>query len=128
MRAFAPLMALCGTPAFAHHSFAMFDRKAEIVLTGTVTQFQWKNPHTYIQLLSDKDKQDWTIEAGGVSYLDRLGWRRNSLHAGDKITVHAHPLRNGAAGAELIWVVKPDGTKLVGSPESSENRRILESR
>jgi hypothetical protein len=103
---------LCSTFAFAHHSFAMFDRKVEVVLTGAVKEFQWVNPHSYIQLVSDKDGQNWTIEGGGVNGLAREGWKRDSLKPGDKISVHVHPLRSGAPGAELLWVQRADGTIL----------------
>jgi hypothetical protein len=96
----------------AHHSFAMFDRKTEMVRTGTVKEFQWSNPHSYIQLISDQDGHNWSIEGAGVNYLLRVKWRPNSLLAGDKITVHFHPLRNGAYGGELMWVKKADGTIL----------------
>jgi hypothetical protein len=103
---------LCDTPALAHHSFAMFDRKADVVLTGTVKEFQWQNPHTYIQLIAAKDGQNWSLEAGGLNGLVREGWTRDSLHPGDKISAHVHPLRNGAPGAELIWLQKADGSTL----------------
>jgi hypothetical protein len=96
----------------AHHSFAMFDRASDMVLTGSVKEFIWANPHTYIQLIADKDGQNWSIEAGGLNGLERDNWRRDSLQPGDKITVHIHPLRNGAPGGEMMWVLKPDGTTL----------------
>lgn len=109
----------CAT-AQAHHSFAMFDRKQDVALTGTVAQFQWQNPHGYIQLIADQDKQNWSIETAGVNSLMRNGWRPSSLSVGDKVTIHIHPLRNGAAGGALMWLKKSDGTVLRGSPESEE--------
>src|SRR5258708_11315648 len=102
---------LLGSPcASAHHSFAMFDRTIEVVLTGTVKEFQWGNPHSYIQLISDKDGQNWSIEGTGTNILVRQGWKPKSLSVGDKVSVHVHPLRNGAAGAELMWGQKADGS------------------
>jgi hypothetical protein len=103
---------LCSTFAWAHHSFAMFDRKTETVLTGTVKAFQWSNPHSYIQLISDKDGQNWSIESFGANTLVREKWKPDSLQVGDKIAIHMHPLRNGAPGGELMWVQKADGTTL----------------
>jgi len=103
---------LWSSSASAHHSFAMFDRKTEVVLTGIVKEFHWTNPHSYIQLLNDKDGQNWTIEGGGVNGLAREGWKRDSIKPGDRISVHVHPLRSGAAGAELLWVKRADGSIL----------------
>jgi len=100
----------------AHHSFAMFDDKKEVALKGEVAEFQWQNPHTYVQLVSDADKVNWTIELAGASGLVRDHWKPGSLAAGDKITVHIHPLRNGAPGGALIWLEKADGTVLGKKP------------
>ena len=108
----AVAMLLGSTCAWAHHSFAMFDRTIEVVLTGSVKEFQWGNPHSYIQLISDKDGQNWSIEGTGTNILVRQGWKPKSLSVGDKVSVHVHPLRNGAAGAELMWVQKADGSTL----------------
>jgi hypothetical protein len=108
----ATAMLLGSSYVSAHHSFAMFDRKVETVLTGTVKEFQWSNPHAYIQVISDQDGNNWSIEGGGVNGLMRSNWRPKSLVPGDKITVHMHPLRNGAYGGELMWVKKADGTIL----------------
>jgi hypothetical protein len=112
-------MLLGSTCAWAHHSFAMFDRQVDLVLTGTVKEFQLSNPHSYIQLISDKDGQNWSIEGGGVNVLVRQGWKTKSLSAGDKISVHVHPLRNGASGAELMWVQKADGSTLGKTAEGA---------
>jgi hypothetical protein len=108
----ATTMLLGSNYVSAHHSFAMFDRKVDMVLTGTVKEFQWSNPHAYIQLINDKDGNNWSIEGGGVNGLMRSNWRPKSLVPGDKITIHVHPLRNGAYGGELMWVKKADGTIL----------------
>jgi Family of unknown function (DUF6152) len=105
-------MLLCGTFASAHHSFAMFDRNAELVLTGTVKEFQFANPHSYIQLISNKDGQNWSIETFGCNTLVREKWKPASIQVGDKIVAHVHPLRNGAPGGELMWLRKADGTTL----------------
>ena len=106
--------------AFAHHSFAMFDAHKTIVISGTVQQFQWTNPHTYIQVIQDQTKINWTVECAGLVQLYRIGWREDALRPGDKVSVSVHPLRNGAAGAELLWVQKANGTKLFGSPQGED--------
>jgi hypothetical protein len=94
----------------------MFDSRRETVVTGTVMEFQWQNPHTYIQLISDADKVNWTIELNGANGLVRDKWRPNSLTAGERIAVHIRPLRNGAPGGNLMWVEKADGTILGRKP------------
>jgi hypothetical protein len=113
-------MALYGGVSFAHHSHAMFDRNVDKVLTGTVQEFDFVNPHAYVQLISDQDKQNWTLELpAGPGLLNRFGWHKHVLQSGEKITAHLRPLRNGAPGGELMYLVKADGTKLVAMPEGS---------
>jgi hypothetical protein len=118
------VLLLASALAWSHHSFAMFDRQTDLVLTGTVKEFQWSNPHSYIQLIADKDGNNWSIEGAGVNSLVRTGWKPKSLSSGDKITVHLHPLRNGAPGGELMWVKKADGSVLgdvhLGDPPAAE--------
>ena len=71
--------------ALAHHSFAMFDMGKEVKVSGTVKQFQWTNPHAYIQLIgkdaSGKDIE-WSLEMGAPMYLYARGWRPGTLKAG----------------------------------------------
>lgn len=99
----------------AHHSFAMFDNNNQIILHGTVTHFQWTNPHVYIELEvkeQDATVKRWTIECANPGILSRVGWKFNMLKKGDEITVVVSPLRNGKAGALLKQVKLPDGTKM----------------
>src|SRR5262245_37703630 len=80
--------------ASAHHSPAMFDQKL-LTLEGTVREFQWTNPHSYIQLrVQDGGHEDeWSIETGAPMYLQMAGWKPSTLKAGDRITVVIAPLR-----------------------------------
>lgn len=106
------------TPAVAHHSFTMFDMKKELVLNGTVTEFQWTNPHIWIELdVSDGQGgfKHWSIEGGSIAGLSRQGWKRSTLKQGDKIRIAIHPLQDGSAGGSLIGLELPDGRKL-GAP------------
>ena len=109
----AALSAL-GVPAAAHHSFAMFDQKKIVTLEGTVHQFQWTNPHAFIELdvASRGRTQRWSIELNSPNNLTRQGWRRSSLKAGDEVTVRIAPLRNGNPGGLFLDVRKADGTVL----------------
>ena len=99
-------------PALAHHSFAMYDNDHQVKLIGTVTKFQWTNPHVYIELENNDTSAKvarWTIECANPGILDRVGWKFNMIHAGDKVTVIVAPLRSGEPGALLKQVTLPDG-------------------
>ena len=68
--------------AWAHHSFAMYDNEHQVKLKGKVTDFQWTNPHVYIELdLTEpvKGAKHWSIELGSPSILQRGGWKFNML-------------------------------------------------
>lgn len=104
-----------GPTAEAHHSAAMFDSAAPKTLTGTVREFQWTNPHCYIQLLVPDEsgaEQEWSLEMAAPMHLQRLGWRKSTLRAGDRITVTFHPLRNGGKGGEVQEATAADGRPL----------------
>ena len=103
--------------ALAHHSPIVFDRTREVTLTGTVTEFRWGNPHSWIHIdVADGDGKvaNWSIEMNPASHLAREGWRSSTLKAGDKITVVVFPLRNDEKGGQYISVTLPDGKKLGG--------------
>jgi hypothetical protein len=99
------LVSLVTTPAFAHHSFAMFDRQKNVTLDGTVKEFQWTNPHIWIQLMvkdASGKEVEYSIEGGNLNGLRRVGWHRSSLQPGDKAVVVIHPLKNGSVGGQLV--------------------------
>jgi uncharacterized protein DUF6152 len=97
-------------PVAAHHSAAMFDATREILLTGTVKEFQWMSPHCWIQLLvpdpahQDAAPVEWGIEMDNPMGLSRHGWKPGSLKAGDQVVVVAHPLLDGTNGAKVVSV------------------------
>ena len=105
---------LAGLPAAAHHSFAMFDQKKIVTLEGTVAQFQWSNPHAFIELdvPSGARTKRWSIELNSPNNLTRQGWRRGSLRAGEQISVRIAPLRNGQPGGLFLDLRKADGRVL----------------
>lgn len=110
--------ALLASSAFAHHSFAMFDRNAQVEIEGVVKEFQFTNPHSWIQLMvtpaNGGPPQEWAIEALSPNVLGRAGWKKNTLKSGDRVKVLINPLRDGNAGGNLLLVTLPDGTKLGG--------------
>ncbi len=127
MRDFIKALALAGmaavslavAPAFAHHSFAMFDDSKTMTLEGTVKEFQWANPHIWVQVMvkdpATGKEVEWSIEGASPNGLLRQGWTRKSIKAGDKATVVMHPLRDGGPGGTLVSVTV-NGEK-VGKPQ-----------
>ena len=107
-------LATASVPAFAHHSFAMFDQTKQMTLEGTVHEFQWTNPHSFIELdVENRGRtQRWSIELNSPNNLTRQGWRRTSLRAGERISVRVAPLRNGHPGGLFLDLKKADGRVL----------------
>lgn len=106
---------LSGTPAQAHHSFAMFDMQNQLSLTGTVREFQFNNPHCFIQLVVAGDQPvEWSVEMGAPAHLIRQGWNAGTLKPGDKITVVINPLHDGGSGGNYVSAVNAEG-KVVGA-------------
>jgi len=84
--------------AQAHHSFAMFDREVSETISGTVTQFEFTNPHAWIWVDVENDDgtiTNWGFEMSSAPGLARQGWKPKSLKPGDKITVTYNPMKNG---------------------------------
>ncbi|MGC4029499.1 MAG: DUF6152 family protein [Steroidobacteraceae bacterium] len=114
-KVFIPLAALAAiaVPVAAHHSFSMFDMKKEMTLTGEVKEFQWTNPHIWVQLMApgaDGKVVEWSIEGNSPSTLSRTGWSKRSVAPGDKVSIVIHPLRDGQNGGSLVKIVREDGT------------------
>lgn len=103
IRAAIGLVALgAAIPVFAHHSGAMFDEKKEITVSGTVKEFQYTNPHSW--LLVDVKGDDgkvttWGFEAEGPSTLTRAGIRKSDFAPGTPITITGNPMRDGRPAA-----------------------------
>jgi hypothetical protein len=105
-------------PSSAHHSFAMFDMTRDVVLEGTVSRFQFTNPHVWVYLtVRDASGQtvEHAIEGGSPTNLARVGWSRTTIRTGDRATVHIHPLRSGATGGSLISITIPG--RQIGTPQ-----------
>jgi Family of unknown function (DUF6152) len=98
---FTGAFALAGGAAMAHHSFAMFDQDNPIDLVGTVQEFKFTSPHTFILLQvkgSDGATTVWNLEGGAPSGLVRDGWTSQTLKPGDELVLKVDPLRSGAPG------------------------------
>ena len=119
MRALSVALIVClaslAASVSAHHSPAMFDMQKRVTLTGTVREFQWTNPHSYIQLVvKDKAGKDveWSLEMAAPTYLYNNGWRPSTLKRGDTIVATIAPLAKGTPGGLVIMVTTADGRKL----------------
>jgi len=107
------LLVAASATAAAHHSFAMFDTVSPITITGMVTDFQWTNPHAYIELdVTAPEARHWSIELGSPSILQRAGWKFSTLKKGDKIVAVVAPLKNGEPGSLLVRLTLADGRVL----------------
>jgi hypothetical protein len=107
-------------PAWAHHSFAMYDRTKKSTVKGTVKTFQWTNPHVILWLVVQPDgggaAQEWSIETTSPGVLTRAGWTRQSVKVGDRVSVEFDPLRDGSHGGSLdSLTLLATGQKLVPS-------------
>ena len=108
-------LALAAPTAQAHHSFAMFDRTREVTVTGTVREFQWSNPHAYIQLTAKNAAGadvEWSLEMGSPMYLYARGWRPRTLRPGTQVRIRLNPLRSGAAGGVVLEVDDMNGKSI----------------
>lgn len=110
----AALLGVGSVGAVAHHSFAMYDKQHEMWLKGTVKDFQWTNPHTFIQLRVETDGKvvEWSLEGGSPNILARDGWKRTALTVGENVRILIYPLKNGQPGGSFLEVHKEDGTVL----------------
>jgi hypothetical protein len=103
--AIALAVATMSLPASAHHSYAMFDIGKKVAVEGTVKQFMWTNPHSWIRLevMDPQGKpQEWAVELGSLTILVNLGWNPKTLQPGDKIRVTVHPMKSGLPGGDFV--------------------------
>ena len=117
----AALVLACSVPVLAHHSPAAFDRSKEVKLVGTVKEFRWQNPHTWIEVNVPNEKGGgetlWAFELTSPTYLVRAGWKSTTLKPGDKVTITGRPLKSGEPGSAIFTsVTLADGRTLGERP------------
>jgi hypothetical protein len=109
----AVILVCAAIPTLAHHSFAAeYDASQELKVTGTVTKFEWMNPHARFYLdvkNADGTLTNWNFELGPVNILARNGWRRDSLKVGDQVSVVANPAKDASKTANARTVTLSDG-------------------
>lgn len=107
-------------PVGAHHSPAAFEAQKTVTLTGTVKEFRWQNPHTWIEVMVPNEKGQevlWAVELTSPTYLIRAGWKSNTIKAGDKVTVVGRPLKSGEPGSAIfVSLTLADGRQLLERP------------
>src|SRR5438552_7274554 len=110
------VIALCiANSAYAHHSAAGVDQTKSVTVEGTVTQFKWANPHSWIEMEVKNSKgvtEIWNLEMNPPSFLVKAGWKSTTIKAGDKIKVTARPFKNGDPGGIFQTITLPDGRTL----------------
>ncbi|HTP40240.1 MAG TPA: DUF6152 family protein [Steroidobacteraceae bacterium] len=102
-------MSVC---ASAHHSNSAYDKSKQLIVTGTVKEFRWANPHVwlYVMVPNAQNGTDlWSLEGGSVSVLARNGWRASSIKSGDHVRVMVQPNRDGSNGGGFVSVTMDDG-------------------
>jgi hypothetical protein len=107
-------------PAAAHHSFATYDTSKIETIVGTVREFQWVNPHTWIYLSVQDGSgamHDIGIEGNSIVNLKREGWSKETFKPGDKVTVNFHPHKDGTPGGAFRSAVTAAG-KRIGNLET----------
>jgi len=113
-------LAIPAVPALAHHSNSAYQVDEIITLTGTVKEWRWSNPHTWLYMTvegEDGREQEWAVEGRAPGILGRAGWDREILRPGETVTVHASPAKDGSLVGIIARVTKADGTILGNRPE-----------
>lgn len=108
------LLLTCG-PVCAHHGSSNYDMSKSVSVKGTVTQFAFINPHSAIHLEAKDDKgnaEQWLIEADSPNNLSRAGWNRDSLKAGDQVTIVGNRVKDGSKVLRLQKIIFSDGREL----------------
>jgi hypothetical protein len=99
-------------PAIAHHSHAMYDDSKMDSLLGTVSVFEWRNPHGWLHLtVTDEagNELEWSFEMGSIGQMARDGWAEDTVGPGDAIEIRFHPIEDGSNGGQLRFVRLPGG-------------------
>ena len=114
---FAVLIGLlsAGVPMFAHHGNSAYDMSKTVPMKATVTKFEYSNPHTqvYYDVTDDKGNvEHWVAETTNPAMLNRVGWSRDTLKAGDQVVLFVNPNKVGAKITFLQKVVFSDGKEL----------------
>jgi hypothetical protein len=104
-----------GLPASAHHANVMYDREKTLSVQGTVKEFAFMNPHSWLYVVvreANGQTKEWALESSSTASLQRRGWTRDSIKPGDIVSATFRPMRDGSPGGELESLTMADGRKL----------------
>lgn len=113
--AFMAGIILLSAPLFAHHSTAEYDMANVSSIKGTVTKFEWSNPHAYIYIQAKDDKGntiEWTGELASLGMLARVNWKRDTVKPGDEITMYGNRAKDGRSVMRLEKIVLAGGQEI----------------
>ncbi len=121
----AVLAAAFTAPAYAHHSFAMFDASKTVTLQGTVKEFEWTNPHSWLRVNVMDPKTGkpalWALELSSPARLTTMGMHSDSVKPGDQVSVTFHPMKDGTRGGQFMQATLPGGKQVVRANARDEN-------
>ncbi len=107
-------LAVASWPAFAHHSFAVFDLTKQVTIKGVVKEVQWTNPHVWVHVdvpgAEGGAPVRWGVEYTSINHLTRLGMTRNTVKVGDSIEFTVNPYADGTPGGRFQHMKLPDGS------------------
>ena len=94
----------------------MFNNDKTVSMTGTVQQFEWTNPHSWLRIIVEDQATgkplEWALEMGSPAQQARVGWKPDSVKPGDKVTVVIHPMMDGSRGGQFVMAILPSGAIL----------------
>lgn len=108
-------------PILAHHSPAVFDRTKEVKIVGSVKEFRWSNPHSFIELDVRNEKggtDTWAIEMNPPNFLVKAGWTSKTVKPGDMVTIMVNPLRTNEPVGKFVSITLPGGQVLTENAPS----------
>ena len=111
------------SPVSGHHSDAGMDTDSVVALDGTVIDFHWRNPHVYIEVEVNGERDEpvaWMLQMGSTNVLTRNGWNPETLQPGDRVSVRGHPWRDGRPYALLSSIDKEGGLGLAARSGASD--------
>jgi Family of unknown function (DUF6152) len=117
--------AIFTVPASAHHSFAMFDATKEVTMQGTVKEFEWTNPHSWLRVTVNDQKAGkpvlWALELSSPARLTTMGMHADSVKVGDVVSVTFHPMKDGTRGGQFMSAKLPNGKSIIRAEAKDEN-------
>ena len=117
---------LAPVSAFAHHSYAAFDRSRRAQISGAVVSWEWTNPHSHLGVMAPDDSgvmRTYDLELSSPNSLRASGWTRDAFAPGDKVKVEFYPRHDGGTGGNVIIVTKADGRIYGHEPEIPTSER-----